>query len=77
MQFQFYIFFFVGDDKGFFLQFCCLIFCVCYVLLEFVDLEGFGLFSVLMEVNYLFDFECNILEINMENVIEMIDRGFF
>lgn len=46
-------------------------------MLEFVDLEGFGLVSVLMEVNYLFDFECNILEINMENVIEMIDRGFF
>lgn len=71
-----FIFFSAGDDKGFPLQFRCLTFCVCYVLSESADPEGSGLATVLMEVNYSFDSECNTSEINMENVIEMTDRGF-
>lgn len=69
-------FFFAGDDKDFSSLFHCQTFCVYHVLLESADPKGSGLATVLMEVNYSFDSECNTSEINMENVIEMTDRGF-
>lgn len=71
-----FIFFSAGDDKDFPLQFHCQTFCVYHVLSESADPKGSGLATVLMEVNYSFDSECNTSEINMENVIEMTDRGF-
>lgn len=57
-------------------RFHCQTFCVYHVLSESADPKGSGLATVLMEVNYSFDSECNTSEINMENVIEMTDRGF-